>query len=125
MSAGGNQSIGRRLRQVVIVSVSIALVISYLAIIVSEVRDRTTKLRNDAAVMLAIVGETAASTIRFEDPPAAGQLLESLRHHELVRAALIFRGDGKLFASFPPAIAADGRRVQTLAAASTEDAQAW
>ena len=125
MTARGDQSIGRKLRQVVLVSVSIALLISYLAIIVSEVRHRTAKLRDDAAVVLAMVGETAASTIRFEDPPAARELLESLRHHELVRVALLLRTDGSVFASFPSAIAADAKRAGELSAAVADEGRRW
>jgi signal transduction histidine kinase/CheY-like chemotaxis protein/HPt (histidine-containing phosphotransfer) domain-containing protein len=107
--------IGPKLNRVVLASVAIALSISYVAIIAGKLRDDTVKLRDDAQVMLSIVGETAAASIRFEDPRAARQLLESLRHHNLIVGALVMRGDGTVFASFPSDLGTNATRLGRLA----------
>ena len=96
-----HRSLGRKLRGIVLVSIVVALVVAFVAIGVSELRQEVRRIHDQADIYAELVVENGAAPMRFEDVGSAERLLGSLRHVEQIRAAVLRRANGDVFATYP------------------------
>ncbi|TVT49344.1 MAG: response regulator [Denitromonas halophila] len=101
MALKPHRSLGRKLRSIVLVSIIVALVVAFLAIGLSELRQEVQRIQDQADIYAELVVENGAAPLRFEDAGSAERLLGSLRHVEQIRAALLRRANGEVFATYP------------------------
>jgi two-component system, sensor histidine kinase and response regulator len=101
MALKAHRSLGRKLRSIVLVSIVVALIVAFLAIGLSELRQEVQRVQDQAAIYAELVVENGAAPLRFEDVGSAERLLGSLRHVEQIRAALLRRANGEVFATYP------------------------
>ena len=109
-----NMSIGRKLRSVVLLGVLVGMLLAMVAIIYSEVSKEIGRVGEEAQVYSKIIADNAVSAIRFDDPAAAAQLLDSLRNIVRVRRAALLRADGSVFATYPRSLFDDSASLETL-----------
>ncbi|MCW5617231.1 MAG: hypothetical protein KIT32_19100, partial [Rhodocyclaceae bacterium] len=109
-----NMSIGRKLRSVVLLGVLVGMLLAMVAIIYSEVSKEIARVGEEAQVYSKIIADNAVSAIRFDDPAAAAQLLDSLRNIVRVRRAALLRADGSVFATYPRSLFDDSASLETL-----------
>ncbi len=101
MALKPHRSLGRKLRSIVLVSIVVALFVAFLAIGLSELRQEVQRIQHQANIYAELVVENGAAPLRFEDAGSAERLLGSLRHVEQIRAALLRRANGEVFATYP------------------------
>ncbi|MBT0962069.1 hybrid sensor histidine kinase/response regulator [Denitromonas iodatirespirans] len=121
-----HRSLGRKLRGIVLVSIVLALVVAFVAIGISELRQEVRRVHDQADIYAELVVENGAAPLRFEDVGSAERLLGSLRHVEQIRAALLRRANGEVFATYPvdlENISPNFARLQQLPAESTGEWQ--
>lgn len=120
-----NMSIGRKLRTVVLLGVLVGMSLAMMAIIYSEVSKEVERVGEEAQVYSRIIADNAVSAIRFEDPVAATQLLDSLRNIVRVRRAALLRADGSVFATYPRGLIGRQAQIAELVGESRETAPRW
>ena len=117
MAAYRDRSLGHKLRSIVLAGIAVALVISFVAIGVSEVRQEVAGIQGRANIYAELVVENGSAPMRFEDAGSAERLLGSLRFVEEIRAAVLLRANGEVFASYPATLTAEAdRRIELTAA---------
>ncbi|MCB1938158.1 MAG: hypothetical protein KDE64_03035, partial [Rhodocyclaceae bacterium] len=113
MAAYRDRSLGHKLRSIVLAGIAVALVISFVAIGVSEVRQEVAGIQGRANIYAELVVENGSAPMRFEDAGSAERLLGSLRFVEEIRAAVLLRANGEVFASYPATLTAEAdRRIE-------------
>ena len=96
-----DRSLGDKLRTIVLAGIAVALGISFLTVVASEFRQELGRVRAQANIYADLVVENGSAPMRFEDVAAAERLLGSLRHVEAIRAAVLLRNNGEVFATYP------------------------
>ena len=114
MLALGDRSIGAKLRAIVLLGIAVALLISFLTVVGSEFRQELAQIRGQANIYADLVIENGSAPMRFEDVASAERLLGSLRHVAGIRAAVLLRNDGKVFATYPADLQATHERFNDL-----------
>ncbi len=100
-----DRSLGHKLRAIVLVGIAVALGMSFLTVVSNEFRQEFGRIEGQANIYAELVVENGAAPMRFEDVDNAERLLGSLRHVEDIRAAALLRNDGRVFATYPAALA--------------------
>lgn len=95
-----NLSITHKLRLLVGVSVSSALILACCGVLVYDQITARDSLRNDLGVLAEIFSANSTAALSFNDSPAAEELLGTLRAKQHVTAAFLYTPDGNLFARY-------------------------
>ncbi|QID18961.1 response regulator [Nitrogeniibacter mangrovi] len=96
-----DRSLGDKLWAIVLAGIAVALAVSFLTVVASEFRQEFGRVRAQANIYADLVIENGSAPMRFEDVASAERLLGSLRHVEAIRAAMLLRNDGEVFATYP------------------------
>ena len=78
----------------------VALLITLGVLALYDRKTYSEKMMRDVTVLAGVIGENAASSIVFNDPETAKSTLAALRAQPHVTHALLFNGDGKVFAEY-------------------------
>ena len=97
----GSLSLKGKLYLLVTVSVTCALVLSFLAFAFFDVKDSENFRKRQLEAIGQMLGANATASLHFEDPDTAEELLASLYDQPSVKAACIYDAKGKPFASYP------------------------
>ncbi|MCZ4304274.1 response regulator [Zoogloeaceae bacterium G21618-S1] len=125
MALKAHRSLGRKLRSIVLVSIVVALIVAFLAIGLSELRQEVQRVQDQAAIYAELVVENGAAPLRFEDVGSAERLLGSLRHVEQIRAALLRRANGEVFATYPIDLEGIAPNFEALRQVRADDVGDW
>jgi PAS domain S-box-containing protein len=93
-------SIRRKLNVIVTATTFFALLLAGLAVVVFDVRNQITTLRNDLVAQADIVALASTSALAFDDPKVARENLGILRARPSIVDAAIYNAQGMLFASY-------------------------
>ena len=93
-------SIRRKLNLIVMITTFVALLLAGLAVVVFDVRNQLSTLRNDLRAQADIVALASTSALVFDDPKLAREMLSILRASPGIASAAIYDAQGKLFASY-------------------------
>jgi signal transduction histidine kinase/DNA-binding response OmpR family regulator/HPt (histidine-containing phosphotransfer) domain-containing protein len=96
-----DRSLGHKLRAIVLAGIAVALTVSFVTVVASEMRQELRRIQGQASIYAELVIENGTASMRFEDVASAERLLGSLRHIEAIRAAVLLRDDGEVFATYP------------------------
>ncbi len=105
----------RRLTAVVLLTVAFALALSAAALLVYEVYNYRERAVSELATQADLLAFTSETALAFDDQKAMEQNLALLRLQPEVRTAVVYRSDGRVFASF----SADGAAPAPQAASGT------
>ncbi|HEX3107518.1 MAG TPA: SpoIIE family protein phosphatase [Thermoanaerobaculia bacterium] len=78
----------------------VALLITLGVLAFYDRKTYTEKMMRDVNVLAGVIGENAASSIVFNDPETAKSTLSALRAQPHITHALLFAGDGRVFAEY-------------------------
>jgi len=120
-----DRSIGEKLRAIVLAGIAVALLISFLTVVGSEFRQELGQVRGQANIYADLVIENGSAPMRFEDVASAERLLGSLRHVGAIRAAVLLRNDGQVFATYPADLANAHARFEDLVLMQNEREGRW
>ncbi len=120
-----HRKLGSKLRAIVLAGIAVALLVSFVAIALGEMRKEVTRVHSRASIFAELVIENGSASMRFEDMPSAERLLGSLRHVEQIRAAVLLRNDGEVFATFPADLPHTAPHFDDLIAARTSTEGQW
>jgi signal transduction histidine kinase/CheY-like chemotaxis protein len=95
-----NLSIKHKLRLVIMVTVSCALMLACTAVLVYDQIAARESMRNDLDVLAEIFSANSTAALSFNDGPNAEELLSTLKAKERITFAAIFRPDGTVFAKY-------------------------
>ena len=96
-----DKPVGYKLGHVVTVSVLLALAVFFVITAIWQLNQALLRIENEARSISEFTVEVTASAIRFEDRSAAREQLQSLRHIEQVKSALLLTKEGQIFAAYP------------------------
>jgi two-component system sensor histidine kinase/response regulator len=96
-----DKPVGYKLGHVVTVSVLLALAVFFVITAIWQLNQALLRIENEARSISELTVEVTASAIRFEDRSAAREQLQSLRHIEQVKSALLLNKEGQTFAVYP------------------------
>ncbi len=82
-------------------------------------------MHSRASIFAELVIENGSAPMRFEDVLSAERLLGSLRHVEQIRAAVLLRNDGEVFATFPADLPHTAPHFEALIAARESTEGLW
>ncbi|WP_230969652.1 hybrid sensor histidine kinase/response regulator [Nitrogeniibacter aestuarii] len=125
MARFSDRSIGEKLRAIVLAGIAVALLISFMTVVGSEFRQELGQIRAQANIYADLVIENGSAPMRFEDVASAERLLGSLRHVGAIRAAVLLRNDGQVFATYPSDLVATHERFGDLIKAQGEGEGRW
>jgi signal transduction histidine kinase len=94
------KSINTKLRLLVMTAVTTALLLSYVAFVVNDVRIMKNSMVRQLMALADVLGTNCTAAITFDDDTSAGQILASLRVQPAVEAACIYKADGDIFAKY-------------------------
>jgi len=94
-----NLSIKHKLRLVIMVTVSCALMLACAAVLIFDQIAARASMRNDLEVLAEIFSANSTAVLSFNDGPAAEELLSTLKAKQHITFAGLFRLDGSLFAT--------------------------
>ena len=95
-----NLSIKHKLRLVIMVTVSCALMLACATVLVFDQIAARESMRNDLEILAEIFSANSTAALSFNDGPAAVELFSTLRAKEHVTFAGLYRLDGTLFARY-------------------------
>jgi len=96
-----DKPVGYKLGHVVTVSVLLALAVFFVITAIWQLNQALLRIENEARSISEFTVEVTASAIRFEDRSAAREQLQSLRHIEQVKSALLLTKEGQIFSAYP------------------------
>ncbi|HEY2844071.1 MAG TPA: response regulator [Bryobacteraceae bacterium] len=105
-----NLSIKHKLRLVIMVTVTCALMLACAAVVVYDQIAARESMRNDLDVLAEIFSANSTAALSFNDRPAAEELLSTLKAKQHIAYAFLYLQDGTVFARYRRAGAA-GRVV--------------
>lgn len=120
MLSAPTKSVRGKVLRVVLVTATLALLISGAAMVLYELQDFRNTWVNDLSAQADVIGLAAAPALQFEDPEAARDYLALLQAKPNITSAAIYTANGSLFASysatgedvsFPRLPAVDGHHV--------------
>ena len=120
-----DRALGHKLRAIVLAGIAVALLVSFVAIALGEVRKEINRVHSRASIFAELVIENGSAPMRFEDMSSAERLLGSLRHVEQIRAAVLLRNGGEVFATFPADLPHTAPHFEALIAARERTAGLW
>ena len=96
-----NKPVGNKLSHVVTMSVLLALAVFFVITAVWQVSQSLQRIENEALSISELTSDANSAALRFEDPSAAQDQLQSLRHIQQVQRATLLNKEGRFFASYP------------------------
>ena len=93
-------SIGRRLATAVFLTSGLALALTCLAFVVYDVLSLRAATLRSAETLAQVIGLNTADALAFEDPAAAGLILQSLSAAPEITAAVVYDDEGAPFARY-------------------------
>jgi signal transduction histidine kinase/CheY-like chemotaxis protein len=99
-SAHVDLSIRQKLQAIIMLSVATALVLAcgaVLALAIGRMRDG---IRTSVEILAQVIGDNSTAALSFNDPRAAGELLQALRSQPSITGACIYSARGAVFASY-------------------------
>jgi signal transduction histidine kinase len=93
-------SLRRKVAAVVLLTATVALVVSTIAMLAYEIKSYRDFLENDVTTQTEILARANAPALAFDDPTAATANLALLQHRPNFAAAAIYTADDRLFASY-------------------------
>lgn len=100
-SAFADLPLSKKLRRIQAVSVGLALVITLLVNILTEIWSEQRNARLDIETTGNIIGFNAGIALMFNDSKSATDILAALRNKPTVLAACLYRTDGELLSQYP------------------------
>ena len=110
-------TLGARVRRINRIALGAALGIVAVALIISGFALSLMALIDTTRVQAKVLAENASAALAFDDTKAADDLLQSLRSSPDIRGAILYRGEGQVFASYH----GKGYPALAIAPAETED----
>ena len=95
-----NLPIRYKLRVIITVTVSLALLLACGAILTYDQAAHRAEMRNDLEVLAEIVGSNSAAALTFGDPHAAEDVLSGLKAKRHIVTAFLYSPDDTLFATY-------------------------
>jgi signal transduction histidine kinase/ActR/RegA family two-component response regulator len=95
-----NRSIRRKTLTIILMTSSVALLVSAIALLTYEARAYRAFLINDLTTQADILASVSAPSLAFEDAIAAEEALELLTNRSGIVAGAVYRSDGQLFATY-------------------------
>jgi len=120
-----DKSLGHKLRTIVLAGIAVALAVSFVTVVASEFRQELGRIQGQASIYADLVIENGSAPMRFEDVGSAERLLGSLRHVEAIRAALLLRNNGEVFATYPTSLPRSGAQFEELVNLRDRREGAW
>ena len=96
-----DKPVAYKLTHVVTMSVLLALAVFFVITAIWQVNQSLLRIENEALSISELTSDSNGSALRFEDPGAAQAQLNSLRHVQQVKRAILLNKDGQFFASYP------------------------
>ena len=93
-------SIQWKLTLVVMAVTTLALIIAAIQFIANDVRDYRRQVADDLGILARILGLNVTSTLDFNDPKVAAEILAGLKAKPQIRAGAVYDASGNLFASY-------------------------
>jgi len=125
MLSARDKSLGHKLRAIVLAGIAVALAVSFVTVVASEFRQELGRIQGQASIYADLVMENGSAPMRFDDVPSAERLLGSLRHVEAIRAAVLLRNDGEVFATYPASLARNDPQFNVLVQMRERREGAW
>jgi signal transduction histidine kinase/HAMP domain-containing protein len=100
MLSAARNSVRGKVLFVVLVTATLALLISGASMVVYELKNFRDTWVNDLSAQAGVVGLAAAPALQFEDPVAARDYLALLQARPNITSAAIYAANGSLFASY-------------------------
>lgn len=91
----------QKLRRVILVTCGMVLLLTSIPLFVYEYNSNRDSARRELMSLAAVIAANSTSSLAFDDPTDAHEVLSSLRAQKNIVAARLFDNQGKLFASFP------------------------
>src|SRR6266513_2981393 len=95
-----NLSIKRKLTLIMMLTSSIALILSSVGFLIYDLVSFRHLLTQDLMTQAEIIGYNSAGAMEFKDEPAATATLSALTAKEDIVTAVLYRPDGKIFAHY-------------------------
>lgn len=95
-----DQPIRRKLRLVILITVSMALALVATAIVTYEWLRARGEMSRNLATLSGVIGANSTAALAFDDPVAAEETLSSLRTSPTILRGAIYDGSGELFAAY-------------------------
>ena len=95
-----NLSIERKLRLIIMFTVTVALVLAGGAVLAYDQVVSRDQMQNDLEVLADIVGSNCTAALTFGDQRSAEEVLSGLKAKRHIVAAFVYAADGKLFARY-------------------------
>jgi len=95
-----NMSINHKLRLIIVLSASAALLLCCLAFVVNVLYLVRGRITNDLSLLAEVIGSNSTAPLTFLDEHAAADVLRSLQTQPHITAACIYTSDGKVFATY-------------------------
>src|SRR5258708_5565602 len=95
-----NLSIKRKLALIEMLTSSIALILSSVSFLISDLVSFRNLLRQDLMTQAEIIGYNSAGAMEFKDEPAATATLSALTAKEDIVTAVLYKPDGNIFAHY-------------------------
>src|SRR5436190_4113701 len=92
-------SIKRKLTLLVMLTTSVALLLTAAQFVINDVRDYRHRVLNDLLTIARMVGQNCTSPIEFDDTKEAARTLSALQEKPHVLAAAVYK-DKRLFAVY-------------------------
>jgi signal transduction histidine kinase/ActR/RegA family two-component response regulator len=108
-SASPHGALRRKLLVLVMGATLAALLMSATALLLYEVRTYRKDGLDDLASQAGLLAQSVAPALAFDDPKAAGDALAALKLRPQIRAAAVYRADGRVFATYVSPVEEDGR----------------
>ncbi len=93
-------SIKRKLMLITMLTSSLTLVLAGVAYVTYDLVTFRQAMSHDLLTLGQIIGTNSTAALAFDDPRAAAETLAALKAEEHIVAACLYRGDGRLFATY-------------------------
>ena len=93
-------AINSKLTLLVVLSGSVALLLSCIAFVTNDVRMIRASMIDQMSTLAEVLGSNSTAALSFDDAKTAGELLTSLKKQPSVELACIYNAAGKVFATY-------------------------
>lgn len=93
-------AINSKLTLLVVLSGSVALLLSCIAFVTNDVRMIRSSMIEQMSILAEVLGSNSTAALSFDDAKTAGELLMSLKKQPSVELACIYDADGEVFATY-------------------------
>ena len=100
MSTLRDLPIKQKLLAITMITIAVSLLLAGAGIIISDRILFRAGMERDLLALASIIGDNSTAALAFDDPRAAGDVLDSLKERPHVVSACIYKPDGGSFASY-------------------------